>query len=116
MNVSACRPPYERALDKFVRRGPDDCWIWHGSATLDGYGLVGVPPYRGPKRAGNLYAHRLIYEAEVGPIPDGHEVDHLCFNTRCVNPAHLEPVTPDENRRRRRLRRASSGRFAPVGT
>lgn len=36
----------------------------------------------------------------VGPIPADHDIDHVCGNSLCVNPAHLEPVTPHENRRR----------------
>lgn len=45
-------------------------------------------------------AHRAMYEVVVGPIPEGLELDHLCRNPRCVNPAHLEPVTGEENKRR----------------
>lgn len=45
-------------------------------------------------------AHRFMYELLVGPIPDGMELDHLCRNPPCVNPVHLEPVTPQENQRR----------------
>src|SRR3989304_2992011 len=37
--------------------------------------------------------HRLIYEALVGPIPNGLTIDHLCRVRRCVNPDHMEPVT-----------------------
>ena len=44
-----------------------------------------------------IYAHRYVYEKEVGPIPDGFHLDHLCRNTSCVNPAHLDPVTPQIN-------------------
>jgi hypothetical protein len=33
----------------------------------------------------------------VGEIPEGLELDHLCRNTLCVNPDHLEPVTHAEN-------------------
>lgn len=45
-------------------------------------------------------AHRAVYEALVGPIPPELELDHLCRNPACVNPAHLEPVTRKENVRR----------------
>jgi hypothetical protein len=45
-------------------------------------------------------AHRFVYEWLVGPISEGLELDHLCSNTLCINPDHLEPVTGEENRRR----------------
>jgi hypothetical protein len=47
--------------------------------------------------AKKLRAHRAFYEHFIGPIPDGHVPDHLCRNTWCCNPNHLEPVTQREN-------------------
>lgn len=76
-----------------VERG-DDCWLWAGAKTNDGYGRVRIENR-------NLLPHRVSYEWAMGPIPDGLEVDHLCRNKACVNPAHLEPVTRHENQRRR---------------
>ena len=43
------------------------------------------------------FAHRVVYEILVGPIPVGLELDHLCRNRACVNPDHLEPVTTRTN-------------------
>lgn len=71
-------------------RGPDSCWIWHGSRLPDGYGQIRI---NGRTRG----AHRVVYELLVGPIPDGLTLDHLCRTHACVNPRHLEPVTMREN-------------------
>jgi hypothetical protein len=84
----------------------DRCWLWTGAATgsVRKYGVFG--PGGG---AVNVYAHRWIYEHAVGPIPEGLEIDHLCRVYLCVNPAHLEPVTHGENRRRARLTECGRG-------
>jgi hypothetical protein len=52
----------------------------------DGYAVVRT-------LSGVDYAHRLMYERFVGPIPDGAVIDHLCAVKSCCNPAHLEAVT-----------------------
>lgn len=75
------------------RVDPDSgCWIWQ-RARSHGYGQVRVNGRYVP-------AHRIYYEREVGPVPPGLCLDHLCRTPACVNPAHLEPVTWAENCRR----------------
>lgn len=70
------------------------CWVWQRSFWKSG----GRPRL---KRAGKwVAAYRDYYERLVGPVPDGLTLDHLCENFKCVNPAHLEPVTLEENQRR----------------
>ena len=69
------------------------CWTWTGGTNGVGYGVVSCQRLRG-------YSHRLMYERCVGPIPAGMVIDHLCRNTLCCNPEHLEPVTHAENIRR----------------
>lgn len=68
---------------------PNGCWEWQG-ARQRGYGRI-------RSGANVLRVHRVTYEAMVGPIPDGLDLDHLCRNRSCCNPAHLEPVTRREN-------------------
>jgi hypothetical protein len=63
------------------------CWLWIGTVKDSGYGQY--------KRSS--IAHRVVYEALVGPIPEGLELDHLCKIKNCVNPDHLEPVTGQVN-------------------
>jgi hypothetical protein len=72
-----------------VRKG-DLCWNWAGSIDVCGYGRL----WDGTR---TVRAHRFSYELLVGPIPEGLVLDHLCRNTRCVNPEHLEAVTHRDN-------------------
>jgi hypothetical protein len=76
--------------------GTGGCWIWTLSRNRKGYGRWWT---RGPDR-GRL-AHVVVWEIFNGPLPEGHELDHLCRVRACVNPAHLEPVDGLENLRRR---------------
>lgn len=86
------------AIEKILERREVDangCWIWPGAVAGGDYGKVRDVD-------GTLVlAHRVTWAAFRGPIPDGLEIDHLCRVPRCCNPAHLEPVTPSENNRRK---------------
>jgi hypothetical protein len=74
------------------------CWLWQGRTDRrDGRAIV----WRGKTPSS---AQRAVYEQEVGPIGDGLELDHTCRNLACVRPAHAEPVTREENERRKRWR------------
>jgi len=72
-----------------------NCTEWPGALNR-GYGRIGI------KRNGeqfSFYTHRLLYEAHVGPIPDGHEVHHHCENRSCCNPEHFILIDGHEHRR-----------------
>jgi hypothetical protein len=90
------------------------CWHPSQKPRYDGY--VAVMDLRDGKRKLKR-AHRLVYERLVGPIPDGLELDHLCRNPTCCNPAHLEPVTHRENMLRGETigARASAVTHCPAG-
>jgi len=78
----------------YIRVAPNGCWIWAGTRNRkEGYGQFLVD--------GRLeYAHRFSYELFRDPVPPGKMLDHLCCDTACTNPWHLEPVTPGENYQR----------------
>ena len=92
--MSADRSPRERAHALLTSAGAENCWLWDGSINKNGYGQTSR---RSKGRKFGVWAHRLVWEALVGPIPAGMELDHLCRKTSCVRPGHLEVVTAKEN-------------------
>ncbi len=77
------------------------CWEWIGCKS-NGYGQFKVDGRRGAKKSS---PHQYAYDAFVGEMPEGCEVDHLCRNRGCANPLHLEAVSRAENMIRLSTRR-----------
>jgi hypothetical protein len=112
--ASMSRPaePVTDRIRKSVLIDEAGCWIWQKFSQY-GYGkmyvgLVGD----GTRRC--VSAHRASHEAFKGPIPDGYHVDHLCRKTLCVNPEHLQAVTPRLNAARRSAAQAGAA-MCPAG-
>ena len=88
------KPIAERFWSKVAAADALDCWAWMAAHGKYGHGHfwdgVTVIP-----------AHRWAYEQLIADVPIGLVLDHLCVNPPCVNPWHLEPVTPRVNSLRR---------------
>lgn len=73
------------------------CWNWLGAKDEAGYGFFKC------SNVAQTRVHRIVYAWTVEPIPKGAtarrnaQLDHLCRNTSCCNPVHLELVTQKEN-------------------
>lgn len=116
-NTRLSGTPEQRFWPKVNKNGPvqphrpdlGPYWLWTTTASTPN----GYPQFRSGNRM--VLAYRFAYENVVGPIPDGHQLDHLCHNQhpacpggsecphrKCVNPGHLEPLaTTKENCERR---------------
>lgn len=60
------------------------CWEWSGQLNAGGYGVAGGP-----------LAHRRVYALFFREIPESYHLHHVCGNTRCVNPRHMQIIAPE---------------------
>jgi hypothetical protein len=106
--MDGIRTPDAVMLNRLLTRSEwvGECLIYNGGKNgigkRYGYGLLAVTTNEGKIR--RLMAHRVAYQLQVGPIPEGLVLDHVrtrgCTSTACINVAHLEPVTRRVNSRR----------------
>jgi len=99
----------ERARPLYIVDPETHCWNWARALSEGGYGKHWVD-------GKTVVAHRWMYEETVGPIPEGLHLDHLCRNRPCINPQHLEPVTPTINKRRGAATRLSDDDIRAIRT
>lgn len=112
------KPQRATALDRLQKKIkilPNGCWEFTGYVAPKGYGRL----WDGKQ---SRMAHAMAYELFRGIIPDGLLLDHTCHkkdecfggemcpHRRCVNPWHLEPVTPLVNSQRGHQRKTKISR------
>jgi hypothetical protein len=85
--------PEDTFWGQIDRSDPDACWLWDRVIGTGGYGYHNW-------RGRTVRAHRVSVLIDGRTIPDGMQVDHTCRTRSCINPRHLEVVTPRENKRR----------------
>jgi hypothetical protein len=90
----------------------EDCMLWTGVKTPDGYGYIKQMDSRStqPRKSKTIFVHRLAYQNAFGDIPESMVVDHICHDPAtcqggitckhrsCINPEHLKLSTHLENR------------------
>ncbi len=91
------------------------CWLWQGPRSGSGY-----KGHEAPKKGrGHGYGrmsldgqtvavHIVMWVCEHGYLPGKKQLDHLCPNRHCCNPAHLDPVSHLTNQKRRAARQAQA--------
>lgn len=90
------KPGVKSALMTRMKIDSNGCWIWQGSIADTGYAFLANG------RGGSVGVHRVSYEAFIGPIPRGAEVDHTCHVRHCIFPGHFRLATRSQNAENRK--------------
>ena len=98
-------PPLPADLARRYDPNATACWVWNGGTQSRGYASMTNG------RGGTQLAHRAVWEAVYGPIPEGMTIDHICRNKLCGRPDHLRLLTAGDNRRAA----LAAIRFCPAG-
>lgn len=99
--LQATRADVERFM-RYVEILPSGCWFWSGARSRGkDRGRKWYGSFRLGKRT--VRAHRFACEVIGGErgrraCPPGHDRDHECQFTLCVNPDHVKIITKPENR------------------
>ena len=106
-NISLDKINKELFLSKVIIDENTNCWNWVAHCHPNGYGQFHIERYP-------YYAHRVSFVLYKGPLEstDTRVVDHICKNTRCVNPDHLDLITQSENVKRGKNRLVAQMRAA----
>lgn len=107
----------ENVITRFYNKvdKTDTCWNWTGAKTANrpkramsdakpGYGYINISnrPF---------YTHRLAMLIKQGYLTEGLVVDHMCNNTLCVNPDHLQEIDNLSNVKRSPLSTHNGARY-----
>lgn len=84
-----------RLVGRRTRGTESGCWEWQGAKVRSKKGSNPYPVCRVGKR--DLQVHRLILEAKLQHPIGTQTAHHMCGNSMCVNPDHLQQVTSREN-------------------
>jgi len=91
MNATNGPAPIAERLERLSMPEPmSGCTLWVGGDNGLGYGVVW-------HKGGMRRAHRVAWELEHGPVPEGLVLDHICRVRSCINPTHLRAITFREN-------------------
>lgn len=96
------------------------CWVWAKGCCNKGYGHFYVYDPEATGAGGRkgksveVRAHIASWALANGPVPADMTLDHLCVNTKCIRPSHLELVSRPENSRRQAVRRKHTRRTTTV--